>query len=165
MERDAEGTVTAVRTRLVTEHDVGATATEAGQTDGPASEGCTERVLELPVRDSRDRSVALGCMRSLGLHDVAGLTVPTNPLLTTNPVDSVTGTLAFAEAVSSRGTVTEQDVDDSGTNHGVDIGGKLLGEVGGGARSSRRRSSPPAPAPGTARSGRTGTPVPEDGRA
>jgi hypothetical protein len=128
IERDAEGTVTAVRTRVVTAGEAAATTTSAGTTSGPSKKGYAERVAELPVRDDADRQVAMAYLRALGVQQVAGMSVPVPASVSPTGVFDV---VRYAEAVKARGTLTEQSFDDDGSRYGAEVSGEIIAKVGG----------------------------------
>jgi hypothetical protein len=139
LERDEDGTVTAVRTRLVTSGEAGATSTVNGTTTGPSTKGYTERVTELPIRTEADRRLAMRYLVAVGVQQVAGLSGPVAAVA--NGVvahDAV----AFAQAARSRGTVTEQTFDADSSSYGGEVAGELIGKIGGsGQVSTVARSS------------------------
>ena len=128
IERAADGTVTAVRTRLVAAGEAGATETGGGGAYGPSAKGYTERTTELPIRDDADRRVAMSYLRGLGIQQVGGLSVPT-PLV--EPISATVGAIRFARAARERGHVTQQSFDDDSSSYGAEVSGRLVGKLGG----------------------------------
>lgn len=130
LERDADGRVTAVRTRVVTAHEQGATVYNAssGTTAGPAGEGWTERVAELPIRTDADRALATRYLLSVGVGEVAGLVPPFGAV--SAPV-VLHEAARFATAARARGTVTEQGFDADTSSYALEVGGALIGKIGG----------------------------------
>lgn len=128
LERNAEGVVTAVRTRLVTSHQTGATVTNGGDVRGPASEGYTERVTELPLRGDADRDLAMRYLTSLGVQKVAGLAGPLGAAV--SPLAAYDA-IRFTEAAKARGTMTEQSFDASSGSYSAEVSGELIGKLGG----------------------------------
>jgi hypothetical protein len=128
LERDKEGTVTAVRTRMITAGEAGATSTANGATSGPSTKGYTERVSELPIRNDADRDLAMRYLVGLGVQQVAGLSGPfagaVSPLVAADAI-------AFAEAARARGFVTEQSFDADSSAYGAEVAGELIGKLGG----------------------------------
>lgn len=129
VERDADGEVTGVRTRMVAAGEAGATNTIGDEVSGPASSGYVERVSELPIKTEADRELALRYLRGMGIQQVAGLSVPIP--ITANPIDAVASAVAWSDATRARGYTTEQSFDNDISNNNVQIGGELIGKFGG----------------------------------
>lgn len=125
IERDADGIVTAVRTRLVTAYETRA----ADSDDDPSHQGYTERTVELPIRGDADRALALRYLTSLGAQSVAGLLSPgagtaLSPLVVYEAV-------RFTEAAKDRGFLTEQSFDADSSSYGAEVSGELIGKLSG----------------------------------
>lgn len=125
LDRDAHGTVTAVRSRMVLSGEAQAT----GGSSGPSAKGYTERVTELPIRSGTDRAIAMRFLAASGVAQVSGLVG--------GPVTALAGPAAvltagrFDAAARARGTVTQQSFDASSSSYGGALGAEALGEVSG----------------------------------
>lgn len=125
IERNSDGDVTAVRTRLVTAYETRA----ADSDDDPSNQGYTERTVELPIRSDADRAIAMRYLASLGAQSVAGMA---NPVVT--PVLNVLvayEAIQFTEAAKDRGFMTEQSFDADSSSYGAEVAGELIGKLGG----------------------------------
>lgn len=130
IERNREGEVTTVRTRLVLAGEAAATNTQGNDVSGPSSDSYVERTAELPIRTEADRELAMSYLRSLGIQQVAGMSVqiPVTHLAGDGPE----GVIRFVAATLDRGRVTEQSFNNETSSYGAALGGKLIGEIGGG---------------------------------
>ncbi len=129
IERNEEGEVTAVRTKMVMAGESAATNRIGDEVSGPSANGYVERTAELPIRSEGDRELAMSYLRSLGIQEVAGMSVPI-------PVSALAGggvasAIAFADATRARGYVTEQSFDNDTRTDGIALGGEVIGKFGG----------------------------------
>ena len=129
IERDKDGEVTAVRTKMVMAGESAATNRIGGEVTGPSANGYVERTAELPIRSEGDRVLAMTYLRSLGIQEVGGLSVPI-------PVSALAGggvasAVAFTDATRARGYVTEQSFDNDTRTDGFALGGEVIGKFGG----------------------------------
>ena len=128
IERDGDGEVTSVSTRMVLAGESAATNTQGTEVSGPSRNGYVERTITLPIRNDADRELATRYLRSIGVQEVAGL--PVQIPITALAGDGPGGVLAFAEATRDRGYVTEQSFDNDTRTDGAALGGELIGKAG-----------------------------------
>lgn len=126
LERNADGDVTAVRTRIITAREAGATFGE----EGPSTASYTERLIELPIRSQSDRQLAMRYMAAVGVEQVAGLAP--GPLSVVAGVAAAGASSAFNQAARARGVVTEQTYDSDTSSYGGEFGVEAVAEASGG---------------------------------
>ncbi len=125
LDRDADGNVTAVRSKLITAGEAGATFGDAG----PKGSTYTERVTTLPIKTDADRRVALGFLAAAGVQQVSGLAGPLAPVVA---LPAAVTAAAFSSAAGERGQITDQTFDASSTSYGGEFGIEAVAKAGGG---------------------------------
>jgi hypothetical protein len=130
IERDHDGTVTAVRLRSVLSGTLDANANTL-ESSAKDADGYVERTVELPVRSDTDRAVAGNFLSAMGLPYVPGLPSTVSAGLSAGPVALVMSTDAFAKAARDRGYITEQSYDNATSAYGGTFDAKAIAEVGG----------------------------------
>lgn len=134
VERDADGEVTGLRTKLVTSGSAEVSETGDGVADGPGRvDTYTVKTVELPVETAEDERVAANFMDAMGMGSIPGLPAGTpNPSAVTarNPLDVADALVDFAGAAESRGYVSRQEYDADNSSYGGTFDAKYIAKVG-----------------------------------
>lgn len=134
VERDADGKVTGLRTKLVTSGSAEVSETGGDVEDGPGrAASYTVKTVELPVETAEDERVATNFMDAMGLGYVPGLPSSSdNPVdgMTRDPLEVADALVDFAGAAESRGYVSRQEFDHDGSSYGGTFDAKAIAKVG-----------------------------------
>lgn len=126
--RDKNGKVTGVTVKTMMAGT--ANATMDGYGGGkPDAAGYQETTMTLPIKNSRDASIANNFLLSQGLALGGSLIYP--PAAAVGMATTVPTTLAFADAARDHGYVTTQNFTQDNHSYGADFDAKLLAKVGG----------------------------------
>jgi hypothetical protein len=129
IDRDKNGTITAVKITSVLAGDASATD---GTGDPADAASYTERTVELPVRTDTDKVIADQFLSTMGMTDLGGFNLPPSLAGTIANLPNLAGaTSAFATAAQDRGYITEQTYDHDDSDNGGKFDAEAIAKVGG----------------------------------